>query len=162
MKHIIDPTTDGIDFSRYLDYLDSIRSRLPAHIYSFAADSRHFDLQSEESLHDAWLEALTIKETASHETDAARRISIHLCLLGPFRDRRIHLHYSGVERYLLDTPARPGVPRYMHTAHGDLLTHEVRIGDSGLLVHELAFERGSTLLIECADFQHSEEKLADE
>ncbi len=153
MEHIFNSQT-GIDFACYARYLESIRYQLPAHIYAFASDSRHFDLNSHSSLHDAWLETLTILETASGERSQIRQLEVQLCLLGPFHDLRIHLHYTGVTQYRFITP-----PRYDHPAHGDLLTHEVRLGHDGLLVHELLFERDATFLIECADFRHSEEPI---
>lgn len=157
MDHILNDETSQIDFDTYLRYLNSIQDRLPIHVYSFASDSRHFDLRSRSSLHDAWLNAITVSEMVSGDRSEVRRIAIHICLLGSYHDRKIHLHYNGVERYQLDTPTRHGDPRFTHIGHGDLLTHEVRLGEQGLLIHELKFERGATILIECADFRHSEE-----
>jgi len=160
MDHILNDETGGIDFDRYLRYLNSIQDRLPIHVYSFASDSRNFDFHSRSSLHDAWLDTITINETASGDRNDVRRIAINICLLGPYHDRKIHLHYTGVERYQFDTPTRHGDPRFNHTGHGDLFTHEVRLGERSLLIHELEFERGTTVLIECADFRHSEEITA--
>jgi len=67
--------------------------------------------------------------------------------------------YSGVACYSFDFPAKPGEARYVHTAHGDLLTHEIRLGTHGLVVHEILFERGSTFLVEFSGFSHQEEIL---
>ena len=89
-------------------------------------------------------------------------MAISLAFLGPCHDRRIHLHYTGVARYSLSTPPRYGEARYEHVAHGDLITHEIRLGDEGLLIHELLFERGTTFFIECSDIRHSEESISDE
>jgi hypothetical protein len=157
VEHILNSQTAGIDFTRYAAYVETIRHHLPVHVYAFASEARHFDLSSPSSLHDAWLETLTIRESASGDRQQIRRLEIQLCLLGPFHDRRIHLHYTGVTKYRFDTPSRFDVPRYEHAAHGDLLTHEIRLGHAGLLIHELLFERGTAFLIECADLRHSEE-----
>ena len=162
MEHIVNSQTEGIDFTRYSAYIASIQHKLPPHVYSFASDPRHFDLSSHSSLHDAWLETLTVREAASGERHEVRRMEVTLCLLGPFHDRRIHLHYTGVTRYSFTAPSRFGESRYEHTAHGDLLTHEIRLGHDGLLVHELLFERDATLLIECSDIRHSEESITNE
>jgi hypothetical protein len=54
---------------------------------------------------------------------------------------------------------RYGHSKYDHAAHGDLFTHEIRLGHEGLLVHELLFERDATFLIECSDIRHSEEPI---
>ena len=159
MEHILNPETGGIDFTTYSAYVASIREALPPHVYAFASDSRHFDLSSHSSLHDAWLESLTVREAASGERQQIRRMEVSLSLLGPFHDLRIHLHYTGVTRYDFTAPPRYDEARYEHTAHGDLHTHEIRLGHEGLLIHELLFERGATLLIECADLRHSEEAI---
>lgn len=146
-----------IDFNRYARYVESIRDRLPAHIYAFASDQRFFNFTSHSSLHDAWLESLTVREAASGERDEIRRLEIEIILLGPFHDLRTRLLYTGVTHYSAFAPAKPEHPRYEHTAHGNLFTHEVRLGESGGLIHEIIFERDATILIECADIRHSEE-----
>ena len=159
MEHIIHSSTAGIDFTRYAAYVESIRHKLPAHVYAFASDSRYFDLNSHSSLHDAWLESLTVNEGASGERKQVRKLEVHLRLLGPCHDRLIYLRYTGIIRYRFDTPARQGESRFQHTAHGDIITHEIRLGAEGSLIHELLFERNSTFLVECADLRHSEEMI---
>jgi hypothetical protein len=150
----------NIDFSRYRTYIESIKKTLPAHIYAFGSNPCYFDFESPSSLHDAWLETLTVREIASGERNEIRRLEICLCLLGPFHDRKINLRYNGVTQYSFIAPPRYGESRYEHTAHGDLLIHEIRLGHSGLFVHELLFESDATLLIECADIIHSEEMIS--
>ncbi len=59
----------------------------------------HFNLDSRSSLHDAWLETLTIRETASGERKQIRQLEVHVRLLGPYHDRWIHLNYAGVTQY---------------------------------------------------------------
>jgi hypothetical protein len=162
MEHIVNSETEGIDFTRYSAYIASIRQELPPHIYSFASDARYFDLTSHSSLHDARLETLTVREAGTGERHEVRRMEVALCLLGPFHDRRIHLRYTGVTRYAFTAPPRYGEPRFEHTAHGDLLTHEIRLGHDGVLIHELLFERDATLLIECSDLRHSEEIITNQ
>jgi hypothetical protein len=159
MKYIYDGKEGAIYFDRYASYLDSIRDQLPAHVYDFASNSNHFDLTSHSSLHDAWLESLCVVEPATGSRSEVRAIEIRLRLLGPFHDRYINLVYTGVSKYGLNAPSRPGEPRFTHTAHGNLLTHEVRF-ENGALVHELLFERDAAFLIECSDIRHSEEPIA--
>ncbi len=157
MEHIINSRIDKIDFDRYLKYVDSVRSKLPAHVYAFASDPHHFDLSSHSSLHDAWLETCNVRERASGERNQVRRLEIEITLLGPFHDRRIYLSYKGVTRYSFDVPTRDG--KLENKGHGDLHTHEIRLSPEGLIIHELMFERGATFLIECSDIQHSEELI---
>jgi len=64
--------------------------------YAFASHTDHFNLDSRSSLHDAWLEALTVRETASDERKQIRQLEIQVCLFGPYHDRRVHLNYTGV------------------------------------------------------------------
>ena len=154
MEHIINSQNDGIDFVKYAAYVESIRDRLPEHIYSFASDSRYFDLSSHSSLHDAWLESLTVREAATGPRSEIRKLEIHICLLGPFQDRRIHLRYIGVVRYGCNASAHEGD----QIAHGDLFAHEIRVSEGGTLIHELLFQR-ATLLIECGDIRHLEEMI---
>ena len=158
MEYILDGT-GAIDFVRYGAYLSSIRGQIPEHVYAFASDVTHFNSDSRSSLHDAWLESLTIRENATGERRQVRRLEIHLCLLGPCHDRRIHLDYSEVIRYSFMFSQRDVEARSLGIGHGDLLSHEVRVANDALLVHELAFESGATLLIECADIRHTEEPI---
>ena len=161
MEHIVNPSFAGIDFETYSAYVESIRHALPPHVYAFASDIRYFDFQSHSSLHDSWLEALTVSEPASGKRHEVRRLEIHICLLGPCHDLRIHLHYTGVTWYRFEAPPHYGNDRFEKSvAHGDLLTHEIRLGHEGRLLHEILFERDATLLIECADIRHSEELIS--
>src|SRR6266571_269868 len=117
MEHILNAQTEGIDFTGYSEYVESIRDKLPPHVYSFASNPEYFDLTSHSSLHDAWLEKITVQETAGGERSEIRQLTIGISLLGPFHDRRIHLNYFGVTRYSLVAPPRYGEPKYEHTAH---------------------------------------------
>ncbi len=159
MEFVLNHETNGIDFGRYSAYVESIRSKLPAHVYVFASNPAHFNLDSHSSLHDAWLESLNVREIAEGKRKEIRRLEIQLCLLGPFHDRWIHLHYAEVTQYSLHASPNYSDQRNGQIGHGDLLAHEIRLGRDGLLLHELLFERDSRLLIECADIRHSEETI---
>lgn len=142
-----------IDFDAYSLYLEAIRDRLPPHVAAFAADERHFSLDARETLHDAWLIELTVRESATGERQEQRATEIEVRLLGPFHDRVHVLRYTGVQRYEF-------VGGRVDGGHGDLYTHEVRLASDGVgLIHEYLFlaSAGSPearLLVECADFTH--------
>jgi hypothetical protein len=108
VEHILNSETAGIDFDRYRVYVESIRNKLPEHVYAFASNPGYFNLDSHSSFHDAWLEALTVREAASGEREQIRQLEIQLCLFGPYHDRWIHLNYVGVEQYSFQMP--PSVP----------------------------------------------------
>ena len=153
MNHIL--SDDGmIDFDRYLAYLETVREKLPDHVFSFASDSRHFDLESRTSLHDAWLESAVVKEMPS-SNEGNRKVDIVLTLLGPFHDRLIQLRYSDVERYSLAALTSQQDLGNRPSGHGDLYTHEIRLGEKGQLVHELLFVNDATIFIEFSGFSHS-------
>ncbi len=151
MQHIV--TSRGIDFEAYAAFLATIRDRLPAHVAAFASDSRHFSLSDRESLHDAWLERLTVHEPAQGDRAEIRRTAIEIRLLGQHHDRTHVLRYDGVRHYeCYGSDVARG--------HCDLYTHEVRLASDGVaVVHELLFaghpdDRPSSVLIECTDFTH--------
>jgi hypothetical protein len=157
MKYIINDPNRGWLFDPYFSYIESIRARLPAHVYDFASNYDNFNLTSHQSLHDAWLDYLTVHEPASGDRKQFREIGIECCFLGPFHDLKIFLSYEKVHAFSLTTPEGfTGPPDYA-TGHGDLLIHEVRLNDNGLVVHDMLFSRGSTFEIVCANLVHRTE-----
>ncbi|MFO1498218.1 MAG: hypothetical protein U1G07_07470 [Verrucomicrobiota bacterium] len=82
-------------------------------------------------------------------------MSIEVVLLGQYHDRRIRLYYDHVTRYQLLGQSDRG--RTVETVHGDVLTHEVRAGDTDQVIHEIAFVTGSTFYVECETFTVAEE-----
>lgn len=133
--------------------LDTIRDRLPPHVAAFAANERHFSLDAPETLHDAWLMELAVREPATGEGQQHRATEIEVRLLGAFHDRVHVLQYTGVRRYQIVGGSVTG-------GHGDLYTHELRLAPDGVgLIHEYLFLASagsfeSRLLIECTDFTH--------
>jgi hypothetical protein len=154
MRYIVNDPKSGWDFQPYFSYLETVRGKMPAHVYAFASNREHYNLHSHSSLHDAWLEYLVVREPASGERKELRAIEIETCYLGPFRDCRIFLTYRQVQSFNLNTPAEFSAPPSYMTGHGDLLIHELCVEDNGLLVHELRFSRGSIFEIKCRDIEH--------
>jgi hypothetical protein len=151
MKYII--VEHGIDFEAYSAYLATIRDRLPPHVAAFATDERYFALDTLETLHDAWLVELVVREQAEGMRQEHRVTEVDVRLVGALHDREHVLRYTSVRRYEL-------VGSEVTRGHGDLYTHEVRLASDGVgLIHELLFRAppsgaDSRLLIECADFTH--------
>src|SRR5882724_5634901 len=95
--NLIHKNSAGIwQFDRYFDYLGSIRGRLAPHVAAFALPLERYSLDSPHSLHDAWLESLTIEELAAGERGEQRNTRITVRLLGAYHDRWHELTYSGV------------------------------------------------------------------
>lgn len=149
--HYICNANGDITWTAYEAYLDSIRAQLPPHIWAFAVDERHYNLDARQSLHDAWLQECRVVETATGSRQEIRQTEIHLRLLGPWHDRLIHLHYLGVRQYTM-------IQGDSADWHGDLLLHEVRLND-GLIVHEMVFDHGARIQIACTDLRHTQTML---
>ncbi len=150
----------NFDFSAYLQYLEEHRVHFPADVYAFAINLQNYDLTSHQSLHDAWLERFCITEPASGERSENRAIQIEASFLGPYHDLKIHLEYSGVTAYSIDTPAEFSSPPFAGIGHGDLLIHALSLTeDNQAVVHELYFSRGSLFRIVCETVKHRLEML---
>jgi hypothetical protein len=152
MKHIHTDTAGVTHLDAYFTYLESVRDQLPAAVAAFATDSGRYSLDGPGTLHDAWLEATEVREPATGRRQELRRTEIVLRFLGPFHDRHHVLRYEDVARYRMEVADAV-------RGHGDLHTHEVRLGQGGAVIHELVFAGGGVIEIECARFSHVEEPV---
>jgi len=163
MKYILSPNDNepGIRYGRYLDYLETIKGSLPAHVAEFASSKQFFTLDSPHSLHDAWLNSVEVRETRRSEQPREPTVTLTLKLLGQYHDRVIVLEYENVFQYRMEgtREIKDGPPNFQYgdTFHGDVITHEVRLGNEGHIIHEIAFATESALLVECLNFTHREE-----
>jgi hypothetical protein len=137
-------------FVAYREYLESVRESLPLAAYEFAVAEWHYNPEHHQCPHDAWVESLVITEPFSGERREKRNLEINLRLLGAYHDGYIDLKYQNVRSYSLETPAGFKM-RPLNVGHGDWLTDEVRLSESGKVAHEIEFSRGSRWLIECGD-----------
>ena len=161
VKYILssNPDEPGIQYARYLEYLETIKSSLPDHIYAFASNKEYFTLNSPHSLHDAWLSSMEVRETRNKERPFDPVVGVTLKLLGQLHDRTIVLEYKEVCRY--DLNGKPNKFNSADTFHGDVFTHEIRIEKKGWIIHEIGFVSDSVFLIECRDFTCREEMLGE-
>jgi hypothetical protein len=143
-----DPALLKSRFNAYLDYLQSLRGKLPNSAYEFAVADSHYDPAAHECPHDGWVESLTISEP--HERGQKRTIEISLRLLAAYHDGYIKLDYQDVRSYSMRTPADFKAPP-LGVGHGDWLTDEIPLSEDGLVLHEIEFSRGSRWIIECRD-----------
>lgn len=141
------------DYDGYFKYIDSIKNNLPDDLYAFASDIKFYSPSEAETLHDAWLNLLLIKEAASGERSEIRKIQITLEFLGPFHDRTITLFYDQVVGFDLTTPEEFYGPPYGSIGHGDLLAHEILL-DGNVFIHNLFFSRGSSFSIKFKAMKH--------
>jgi hypothetical protein len=132
-------------WNAYREYLHSIADRLPRSAREFAHAGWHYDHADSRSLHDSWVESLAISELSSGERREVRSVEIVVKLIGPYHDGLTTLRHKSVASYSLShsSPVRAG--------HGDWLQDEVRISESGLVVHEIEFRNDGHWIIECGD-----------
>jgi len=148
VKYIYTDENGFTTYDRYFEYLESVRDILPSHIYTFASDSMNYDLSSKSSLHDSWLECLTVKEYELATDKQLRNIDISLLLLGPYHDTNTLLSYSSVKEYSINYKA--GGTKYTEN-HGDILVHEIRVESDLTFCHEIKFDRNTILEVVCED-----------
>lgn len=136
-------------FARYRDYLEASRDAFPPSAYALATSDWYFNFFDHRCPHDAWLESLTLTESASGSRREIRRMSMRLRLLGAYHDGYMELLYPQVFRYRLDV--NDG-----ERGHGDWRYDELRLADDGHVIHEIEWygrnETGSWL-IEASDVE---------
>lgn len=138
-------------WNRYREYLASISGRLPQSARAFALAEWHHDFNDHRALHDSWVESVLIFETATGEQQEYRQTHIKLRLLGAYHDGHIELEYTNVTRYSIGSD---------YSDHGDWLYDEIRLSESGLVLHEIEIG-GKTWIIEAEDICYSWMPLAN-
>jgi hypothetical protein len=149
MEHLKRNAAGVWQFDPYFAYLASVRDRVPEHVYAFASDWAHYALDSPRSLHDSWIEELSVREHAAGPPSGGRQTEITLRFLGPMHDRIQVLRYSDVQSYRVTADETAG-------GHGDLLVHELRLDEHGTLVHELLFASGAAIVVQFADLVYED------
>ena len=76
-------------------------------------------------------------------------------LLGTHHNGHIELTYTKVQSYLFETPRKLEHPMRPSKGHEDWVIDEVRLSESGYVLHEVEFSRGSRWVIESEDFIYS-------
>jgi len=138
-------------FDGYFAYLAGIRERLGEALYAFAADFDRYGPHARGSLHDAWLQRLTLAPADARSR--APRMDVEIDLLGPWHDRLLCLRYEEASAYSFAQPPREG------GAAQDLLCHELRLDDAGRLEHFLMFDDGFSVLVACRSLRFEEKML---
>jgi len=154
MMYVTYDSKIGWDYRRYFSYIESVRDSMSDALYKFASSIENYDLTNKNSLHDSWLEEVSIVEDSGIQRGRSVRITANY--LGAFHDRRIIIRYAGVEEYeIMMTRERRG----SRVAHRDVLVHEVRVADAGVFQHEILFSSGSTFVVAFRDFEHRIESV---
>jgi hypothetical protein len=102
---------EGENFEKYLEYLDTIKDKLPNDIFDFFSDSNRHDLGAK-SLHDSWVKSLECANDFDTQTT-----EITIVLFGPYHDREFHLHFKKVSQHKISQPR----------LKEDLITYEIGV-----------------------------------
>jgi hypothetical protein len=146
-------TPDGHNIiypQQYVDYIMSIRERLPAGVRAIVSSKFYFDPSDHRCPHDSWVERLTLSEPSSGDRSQFRELSLSIRLLGAYHDGYIDFSYVRLKRYFLDG-SQLGSIRSAGTAHSDWLTDEFILLDDGLVSHEIRFRSGAVWTIVSED-----------
>jgi len=95
--------------------------------------------------HDAWVEAVTISETASGIRHEKRELKIQMRLLGAYHDGTIEFTYNRVANYSLQALKA-------NCGHGDWLRDEVEERD-GSILHTVLLANGK-IQIEAREIEY--------
>lgn len=135
-------------WSKYCDYLESVRNQLPPAAYSFASAPWHYDFTDHRAPHDGWVDEIIIREPATGARKEHRSLEIVVKLLAAYHDGHIELKYSAVRNYSLACDEQVG------SGHCDWLYDEIRLSQRGYVLHEIEWSSGSRWLIECGDVSY--------
>lgn len=151
MKH--NKSFSGVDFEFYQQYLETVKGKIPADLYDFVYDSKRHDL-AEQSLHDSWINEITIKETRHKKEEFWKfNIDIKIELLGPYHDRLFNLSFEKVLSYQIGVGDK---------GHQDLLTFEVyceQMHKKNILVFNAEFADNRAIIIKAKDIKITERLL---
>ena len=153
VRLIEEPGRNTIDTSQYTAYLESVRARMPAGALEYAAAPWHYDFRDERSPHDAAFLGLTQAGwSLPEDPQPGAQGTLEVRLYGSRRNGILRYDYQSAT-HLQWTAKHAEQPDY-----GDALVDEVRLGEQGGVVHEIAFEH-APLIIECADLTATWEPL---
>jgi hypothetical protein len=128
----------GWHLTRYLEYLERIKERLPPGAQGFMFAEGRYDISNPKCPHDSWLECMRIVESGVGDRNELRTLEINARFLGAFHDGWIDLSYKGVTSYSL------GLKRMQREkamiGHGDWMIDELVLNEDGSICHEILFD----------------------
>ena len=139
-----EPEVSRIDLRRraYYEYLKLISDELPAPTREFLLSDWYYS-DSDRNPHDAWVEAIEIRENASGERSEVRTTQVKIELLSATHRGRITFLYDNVVSYdVASCCTELG-------KHGDWMSDEVTLAAGGNVLHDITFSSGVTWSIRC-------------
>ncbi len=133
-------------FGRYRSYLQTVSAVFPLSAFDLATSDWYFDPRDHRCPHDAWVEEIQFRESASGDRSETRILSLYLRLLGAYHDGYIELRYPKIHAYALGSGES-------NRGHGDWRYDELRLSARGHLIHEIEWSSGEIWRIEASDLE---------
>lgn len=136
--------------TRYFQYVEDNRERFPPNTYELAAARWRHDFGDHRAMHDSWVESIKFcDDSLLGEKD--RNNFLELVALGAYHDGRIKIRYKRIHSVSFGVSDVMGGP--------EIYRDEIRLSESGLVVHEIEFLGRANWLIECEDMEQSWESI---
>lgn len=121
MKHFkyIYEENDIVKYDKYFSYLSEIESNLPPRIKNFFCNQDRYSLNSDLTLHDAWVSSVNV---SNQYTDNSLNSDVKLNLLLYQHNKRLEIIYGGVSNFVYDNQ-----PAFWIDKSVDLLHHELNV-----------------------------------
>jgi hypothetical protein len=147
----------GESYRKYLEYLRSLKDRIPPNAYIFATADWHYNPKDHRAPHDSWLKSFIIDEQSTGERSEKRWVNIIIRLLGAYHDGTIEINYKSVSSYSLKKTSKDNLldSNQNELGHGDWLIDEIMLSDRGDVIHEIIFSSNCQWTIECKDIIYS-------
>ena len=142
------------EFETYVNYLESIKDKIPPSVYEFATAEWHFNTRDARCPHDAWLEEIKFGEIEKGEKFEIRPIEIYIKLLGAYHNGHIEIRYENIHSYSFNSNRGFRISEYKgEYFHGDWLRDEIRLSENEFVIHEIEWENGNWQ-IEAEDIEY--------
>ena len=139
------------NFDEYMEYILSLKDVLPEELHKFSSNTEHYELNHPDSLHDAWVVSLLVKESRNASRPFNCNLSVEINLLGQHHDRELILKYFNVSKY--GFVGQRNELNANDTFHGDILSHEVGVKPEGFS-HTIAMRSGSVFEVVFSGFSY--------
>ena len=133
-------------FSAYFSFIDTIAKDLPERLAAFATNELRYNLNSNETLHDSWLQSFEVLKV--YVTNQPVNTTVKISLLQAMHTHSIRLFYGGVTNVEFSSE-----PTRWPLQPVDLLVHEFDQVELGVFQHYLEFNHGVWLGLTFTSFE---------
>lgn len=132
-------------FDKYFSYIHAIAKNLPLRLAEFAANELRYSLNSNVTLHDAWLQSFEVSKIYIPERPV--ETSVKIGLLHAMHTHAIRLSYGGVSSVEFSSE-----PTRWALQPVDLLVHEFDQIEPEVFRHYIQFDHGVWLALTFTKF----------